>query len=154
MQERDELVGGSVEGDFVDEADAGIAGLVELAGDVVGAKGDVVNAFSAGIEESCDGVVGRGWLEEFEVHFADGEHGGPDLLRFDLFDAFAGEAKGFFVVGEGGFDGANGDADVVDLGDVRGRAHERVGRVFRSDSKASEGVRQGLRGSWRKVPGD
>jgi hypothetical protein len=124
VEEGDEFFAGSFEGDFVDQFGALLAGVVELAVDVIRGEGDVVDA--AGrvfFEEFGDGAVVRGGFEEFEVDIACGEEGGADLLGFDFLTAFAGEAEDLLVVGDGFVEGADGDAEVVDFGD-----HGGVGR--------------------------
>lgn len=123
VQEGDELVGGSLEGDFVDEARALFFGLGELAGDVRGGKGDVMNS-ARGIffEKLGDRAVVGGGFEEFDVNVTCGKEGGADFLGFDFLAPFTDESEDVFVVGNGFFERSNGDAEVVDF------CNHRVGR--------------------------
>ena len=71
MQEGDELAGRAVERLLVDQLHARAGGLLELGLDVVGAKGDVVNA-AVGIllQELGDRAFRVGRFQQFQVHFA------------------------------------------------------------------------------------
>ena len=97
MEEGDELVAGSFEGDFVDEARALVLGLGELAGDVIGGEGDVVDAAGRVLFEKLgDRAVFGGGFEQFEMHVAGGEKRGADFLGFHFLAAFAGRGRGRF----------------------------------------------------------
>jgi hypothetical protein len=94
VEEGDEFVARALEGDLVDQAGALVLGLGELAGDVVGGEGDVVDA--AGrvfFEELGDRAVVGGGFEQFDVDVSGGEKRGADLLGFDLLAAFAGAGR-------------------------------------------------------------
>ncbi len=102
MQEGDQLAASAIEGLFVNQPHARARGLFELAFDVVGAEGDVMDAAGRILfEELGDRAFRVGGLEQFEMHFADGKERGAHLLRGDFFAVFAFQAEGFFVIGDG-----------------------------------------------------
>ncbi len=115
VEEGDEFVGRASEGFFVDELATGVLGLRELALDVVGGKGDVMDA-AVGIlfEEFGDGTFGGGGLEEFEMGFADVEKSGADFLTGDFLDVLALQAESLFVVGDGILQRAHRNTEMVD----------------------------------------
>jgi hypothetical protein len=120
MEEGDEFIGGTFEGDFVDEARALFLGLGELAGDVGGGEGDVVNA--AGwvfLEKLGDGAIFGSGFEQLDMDVSSSEEGGSHFLGFDFLASLADEAEDVFVVGDGFFERSDGDAEVVDFSNHR-----------------------------------
>jgi hypothetical protein len=125
MEEGDEFVGRAFKRFLVDELATGVFGLRELAFDVVGGEGDVVDA-AVGIlfEELGDGAVGRGWLEKFEVGFPDMEEGGADFLAGHFLDVLALQAEGFLIVRNGILQRVHRNTEMIDAlqhGDVVGQ---------------------------------
>ena len=81
MQKSDELVGGAFKGFRVDEFDTSIGGLFELALDIVGAKGDMVNAaIGIFLEELGDGAFRVGGFQKLQMHFTHAEERSAHLL--------------------------------------------------------------------------
>lgn len=115
MKEGDEFVGGAFEGDFVDQTDATLGGLAELAGDVVCAESDVVDALTIFLEELGNRAFFGGRLEQFEMNAATVKEGGADFLGLDFLAAVAVQAEGVLIVLAGFVQVADGDAEVVDL---------------------------------------
>ena len=116
MEEGHQLAGSAVEGLLVDQPDAGAGGLLELALDVVGAEGDVVNA-AVGVllQELGDGALRVGRLQQFEVDLAHAEEGGAHFLGRHFFAVFAFEPEGFFVIGHGFVQRPDGDSQVINF---------------------------------------
>src|ERR1019366_3177716 len=117
--------GGGMDEDVSVAAGAG-AGLVEQsrpagleAGDggfeVRHAQSDVVQSGPAFFEESGDGRIGGGGLQQFNAGVAGGEHGDVHLLGDDGFAVSDGQAKGL-IEGDGLLQGGYGDAEMVDGG--------------------------------------
>lgn len=117
VKECHELVGGTFEGNFVDQSRAVGLGLAELVVNRIGGERNVVNARAVLFEKLGNrALVGRRF-EEFQVDVADGKKGGFHFLRFDFFAACAFEAQNGFIIGKGFINGSDGDAKMVDFGD-------------------------------------
>ncbi len=58
MEEGDEFLASALERDFVNQAGAPFLGLAKLAADVIGGKGDVVDAGATLFQKGCDGAFG------------------------------------------------------------------------------------------------
>lgn len=99
----------------MDQACSGIRSLLELAADVIGLKGDVVDALTVFLDEFGNRAFRIGCFEQFQVNFADMEEGGTDLLRGHFFNRFALQSEGLFVVADPRFEGFDGDSYMVDL---------------------------------------
>lgn len=115
VQECDELACGSFEGNFVDELSAGVSSLLELALNVVGAEGDVVDAFTVLLKELGDGAVVGCRLQEFDMHFAHFEERGFYLLRCYFFATFAFQAEGLLVILRDLVEVLNRNAQMIDF---------------------------------------
>ena len=120
VEEGDEFIGGAFKRDFVDESCTLGFRLGELAGDIGGGEGDVVDA-AGGIffKKLGDGAVLGGGFEKFEVDISGGKKGGADFLGFDFLASLADKPKDIFVIRDGFFERSNGDAEVVDFGNHR-----------------------------------
>lgn len=102
MEEGDELVSGSFEGDFVDEFGAFFFGLGELARDVVGGERDVVDAARwIFFEKLGDRAFFGSRFEKLDVDITGGEESSANFLGFDFFAALTDKAEDVFVVGDG-----------------------------------------------------
>jgi hypothetical protein len=117
VDEEVEVAFGSGLNIFGDEARALGFEDVEGGGDVVDVEGDVVEAFAAFGEETADGRVGGGGLEELDAGVAGGDEGGADLLVLDGFFVDDAEAEGLVELAGLG-DAVDRDAEVVELGHI------------------------------------
>ena len=101
VQEGDELIASPREGNLMNEAGTLFLCLGELARDVVGGEGDVVDARAVFFKEFCDRtIVGRGF-EEFDMDVSGREEGGADFLGFHFLASFTGQAEDILIIGDG-----------------------------------------------------
>lgn len=144
VKEGDEFIGGPFERDFVDEPCALLFGLGELAGDVGGGEGDMMNtAGGVFFEKLGDRAIFRSGFQKLEVNISSSKKGGADFLGFDFFAPFTDESEDVFVVRDGFFERSDGNAKVVDFSD------HRVGRGLRWTGSSQNFQNQHRRESFR-----
>ncbi len=119
MEERHQFATSTIKGFVIDQTHSGVRGLLQLSLNVVGPKGDVMDARTVLLEELGDGTFGIGWLKKLDMNLPRAEEGSLDLLRNDFFAMLAFQAERFFVVGDGFVERFDGDSEVVDFLDHR-----------------------------------
>jgi hypothetical protein len=117
MKKGDEFARRPFERHLVDEVRPGGLRLRELPGEVIGAEGDVVDAFPLLLEKLRDRALVARRLEQLEVDFAAGKEGRSHLLRFHFLATLAGQPEGLFVVGNALVERLHRDSKVVDFCD-------------------------------------
>jgi len=117
MEEGHPFIVSTGNGLVVNERDAGIRRVGELRLNAVGGKGDMVNAFAMLLEKLGDRAFRGGGLQQFQMDIAHLEKRGAHFLRLHHFRVFTGQAKAFFIVGDGFFQILNGDSEVIYLSD-------------------------------------
>jgi len=123
MEERDPVAARADSRDMVDERDSGGSEPLQVAFDVHGAVGDVMQGRAATSQEPADRGVGPEGLEKLDVA---GE-GDLHALGVEGLGSGTGLSRKEFVEGAALFDGMDGDRDVVDrAGSLRDRGHRRM----------------------------
>ena len=84
-------------------------------GEIGHAEGDVMQAFTALGEEAADDGVLFGWLQQFNARAAGWKHGDVYFLMRDGFARGYGEAELLLIELQRHVDGADGDAQVINL---------------------------------------
>lgn len=115
VQEGNELPRRSVEGFFMDQAHAGAGSLGKLGGDVISAKGDVMDPLAAVGQEFGNRAFRRRRLEQFQMNASDIKECRPYLLGGNLLAVFTAQPERFFVNRHGLVERANRDAKVIDV---------------------------------------
>ena len=101
MQEGDELIAGTREGNLMDKTSSFFLCVGELTSDVVSGEGDVVDARAVFFKEFRDRTVLGCGFEEFDMDVSCGEEGGADFLGFHFLASFTGQAKNILIIGDG-----------------------------------------------------
>ena len=97
------------------EARAGASRLGELADDVVGAEGEMMDALAALTQKLGDRAVRRGRFQQFQIDATDVEKCRADLLRGDFLPMFTAQPERLFIERHGLLERADRDAEVVNL---------------------------------------
>ncbi len=84
-------------------------------GEIGHAEGDVMQTFTALGEEAADDGVLFGWLQQFNARAAGWKHGDVYFLMRDGFARGYGEAELLLIELQRHVDGADGDAQVINL---------------------------------------
>lgn len=117
MEKSDQFIAGTFEGDFVDQTCALIFGVGELAEDIVGGEGEVMDSGTVfGEEFSNRTLVGCGF-QKLDMDVTSSEKCSADFLGFYFFASFAGETEDIFVVLNRFVERVDGDSQVVDFCD-------------------------------------
>jgi len=115
VQEGNKLPRRSVEGFVMDQAHAGAGRLGKLGGDVISAKGDVMNPLAAVGQELGNRAFRRGRLEQFQMNASDIKECRPHLLGGNLLAVFTAQPERFFINRHRLVERANRDAKVIDV---------------------------------------
>ena len=118
MDESDHHLLGAGARSLVDQADAFLFGFSQAGGHVVGGESQVVDALTAFLDESGDGALRAGGLEEFEFGLADLEESGLDFLVSDFFDGVALQTENVFIIGDSLFQRVDRDSEVFDVCEI------------------------------------
>ena len=102
MKEGNLFVASAVEGFVVDEFDASLRCLRELGNNVIGAKGNVMDAaIGVFLQELGDRAFRIGGFEQFDVNIANVKEGGSHFLGRNFLAVLALESESFFVICDG-----------------------------------------------------
>ncbi len=115
MKEGDEFAGGAFSGLFVDQVEAGGATAGQGGLKVIDFEREVMDSFATLLEELADRAVGRGWFEQLDAGLTGLEKDHADLLVFHHFRFGRRDTQGSLEGGDGLREGADGDADMIEL---------------------------------------
>ena len=132
MEEGDEFAGGALPGLFVDQVKAGGTAAGEGGFKVIDFEREVMDALAPLLEELADRAVGRGWFEQLDAGFAGLEEDHADLLVGYHFRFGCRDAQGRLEGGDGFGEGADRDADMIELRFHPGILTEEVPRAART----------------------
>jgi hypothetical protein len=104
---------------LIENAATGLAKPVEGGGEIVHAKGNMVQTGSALLNEFRDGGIGGGRFEQFDAgrvrSGSGGQHGNVYLFHCHRFGVDDGHAEGLLVKPQAFVEAANGNSQVIDF---------------------------------------
>ena len=116
MQESNLQTVSALAGSLVDEADTLAVALSEsFSHAVLDAESDMMNAATAVVEILLNSAFWACGLQQFQLHFANLQEGGLDLLVFNNFGLVALQTQNVFEIGKNLVNALHGDAQMFNL---------------------------------------